>query len=1126
MNKGALTSMHRHATPRETHAPRILAAIVLFVFTLLLSPLHAQQPKPTQGQGAEKTTPTEAEEAEDARRKALADRYGYGERELNDRVALIIYKARAAAKARALESQAKQYEDDLVLARGETRVLERQVANPSYPPEVRLDLTIQLALARAEQAREVSAAGILREDARGWLDEYTLVTEYIDALTAEDAAKRQKELEAKEAEIKRKALAESERKTAQAELDEIKAKQAAATTEQLRNLLAEQGKLAERVVKLTDQKAPLEEKLAKAAEKEKTTFAERRDELLVFLEQLPKEIKDKKKQDEVDKTFTKVRQERRTTREGFLSIHEEFAKKTRTFARSEIALAEAKERLAQAERQRDESATELGKARAELATTEVKVAQLERDIAKLELDHITERRAMLTEKLNFFEEEIELLLPKLSSSKRSEFYSLTSDRNWQEARLGLQLAIMKVSQHLSTRVASAVSIIADPLSISLWAWVGGFVWRLLLVIIALFMARTRGQGLIRKATELALKRRFFRQYPNFTIKSGEVIRNIFGPVALFASLTYMLFYVRGVLPEARFLQWAVNAAFIFRITTTIISVVILPRTVREPEKVLQGDYDEAGMTQEGVDVISIEVNRARKLVRSAKVIIWFWLIVIYVPEAVLALMGHSVIWRIVDIVTTWGFIAVIYSVLSTWKNDIARGFERLAAERLPRSVQFVNDNKDRIWGVLVIGAASIYVISVEGARLGRRYLLDTEWSKRINNFIFRKRVEMQQRDQAKKEQDHGLGDAVQLAALPTAFKDYFKDIPLTDEVFLIERQQDLAADIISHYVSWQATKKQGSIALVGESGVGKSTALFQISERLFELCDHTPTQPIAAQFIDKLTSKADVFEFMALLFDLKRVPKTKKSLIRALMKQPPRAIVLDDCHALFLRRIGGFDAIEFFLQIVNLTDGLHFWVLTFNHFSWSYLTRVKRREHYFGKVIQIAPWSESDIEELISKRTMMTGCKPNFTDLVVTRDEGEDIAFEVVKSARGYFRLLHEFCKGNPRVALLYWLRSLKPGETDDIIQVGLFKMPPPRVTQTMADNYWFALTAIAQHGKLSTSEIAEIVNTDEGFCAMALNYFEEMDIIELDCNDRASLRALYFRQVLKYLTDSNYLYD
>jgi hypothetical protein len=34
------------------------------------------------------------------------------------------------------------------------------------------------------------------------------------------------------------------------------------------------------------------------------------------------------------------------------------------------------------------------------------------------------------------------------------------------------------------------------------------------------------------------------------------------------------------------------------------------------------------------------------------------------------------------------------------------------------------------------------------------------------------------------------------------------------------------------------------------------------------------------------------------------------------------------------------------------------------------------------------------------------------------------------------------------------------------------------------------------------------------------------MDIIELDAQGRASLRALYFRQVLKHLTDSNYLYD
>ena len=173
-------------------------------------------------------------------------------------------------------------------------------------------------------------------------------------------------------------------------------------------------------------------------------------------------------------------------------------------------------------------------------------------------------------------------------------------------------------------------------------------------------------------------------------------------------------------------------------------------------------------------------------------------------------------------------------------------------------------------------------------------------------------------------------------------------------------------------------------------------------------------------------------------------------------------------------------------------------------------------------------WGEAEIEALISQRHLMTGREVNFTDLVITRPQAasDDFNYEVIKSARGYFRLLHDFSQGNPRVAVTYWLRSLKFPEADDApIQVGLFRQPPVRVSQSMPDNYWFALTAIAQHGCLSAREVALVVNAEVGFCEAALNYFKEMEVVTMDARGRARLTPLYFRQVLRQLTDSNYLY-
>ena len=152
---------------------------------------------------------------------------------------------------------------------------------------------------------------------------------------------------------------------------------------------------------------------------------------------------------------------------------------------------------------------------------------------------------------------------------------------------------------------------------------------------------------------------------------------------------------------------------------------------------------------------------------------------------------------------------------------------------------------------------------------------------------------------------------------------------------------------------------------------------------------------------------------------------------------------------------------------------------------------------------------------------------PSFSELVVTREgsETDDYVVEVVKTANGYFRYLHEFTRGNPSVALTYWLRSLKIDETGTM-QVSLFTRPKTSELDAMSDKHWFVLTAIAQHGELDAAEIASTMNLELGFCNLAINYFVEKEIVVIDeFTRRARLTPLYFRQVLKYLGNANFLY-
>ena len=1097
-----------------------LSSLTALILTLCIVSQTSSQP-----------TPAETEPAPSSTFVELTKTFGLSEKTMQNMASLMVTGAMARAEAAYLDETIETYEQDIAASLGAARVWRSQVEAAPQRRGQRIPPTFSLVTTLTERSLSSARVEVMkRRRARS-----TALADLIDTALEERAlidtvVEQTKEQQRQEEERVRKE-ASAKNAQAQAELAKVQEQRRLATTTQLKEILGQQEEQAKRVVALTAKKPQVSSELTQALSQAEEAFTTRRDEVNVFVDQLPREVPESDRVSRVDPVFESVRRERHQLRQAFFQANDTLRTLEKSAEAEKVQADRAVDRLEEAQEEQKSGETELGKARIELARAEAHAESMESEIAILRVEQHVALKALIRQRLDFFNVALEKLLPFISSTKRSEYYSITRDENWIDAQHGTRLAVIRVSKYISDRVEEVFEFIASP-SVSGAAWIGGFVLRALILMAILFVLRSRGSSFVRRITDWALKQRTFRTRPGATIKAGEVVRHILSPLALFAALTYLIDYIEIILPEASYAQWVVNAVFIFRLTTIIVSVMVLPRTVREPEKLLtqpgEGFGAPVSADGDGIDVVQLEISRARKLVRSAKVVIWFWLLVVYVPELIVALMGHSIVWRLVDIATTWGFILVIYSVLSTWKDDIARIFERVAPQDLERAVAFVNANKDKVWGVLVIAGASVYVFIKEGARLGRRYLVETEWSKRISNFVFRKRVEYQQRDKNAKEANdpETLDASLSIAALPSHYLALFEDHPLTDEIYLVERSSDLSKKVATKYDSWKKSKRQGSVALIGETGIGKTTELHTISHLLEQRCAQDATQIVSATVRDKMTTKDDVISLLVELFGLTQTPETKTELIRALLDAPEHVIVLDDCHHLFLRFIGGFEGLELFLEIVNLTDSTHFWVLSFSKFAWSYLARVKRREHYFGAVLHIEPWSGSEIEDLIWKRSLMTGCKVEFDDLVVTRDEGEDISYEVIKSAKGYFRLLHEFCQGNPRVALIYWLRSLKMGQDPETMQVGLFRTPPERVTALLADNYWFTLTALAQHTSLDALEISKVINADEGFCEMALNYFEEMEVVTMDSDRRARLDALYLRQVLKHLADSNYLYE
>ncbi len=1037
-----------------------------------------------------------------------------------DRVNALIARTRAVVDG--LQASLERTSKRTDAYKTSAKVLDEQLADKSLPKPARKGLARKSAVVQARVAVSWAVQAALQPPIKQRRALVDLLGERAENLRRAAQGQAAQASQHKE----RLQQAEAAEKAALEQAQRAKAREARERDEQVRSLIASRRAVLEQTAQVArDQSDQIQDAASRRA-KRVETFASHREDIEAKLQGFVRQPSPEYAKKIVDPVFRQVLNHRDEVRQALLRHENQLETATDKMEKASAGITGAQAKLKEAQDGLTEiGRTAVGEQKVELARARLALRKRQLEAAR---DIAQARRKQLQldqDQLNYYDRAIERLLPKISAPQRDRFYSVFDDINWQRAWFGVRQASERAFAILQKRVSQVLALPDHLTSVNLWGWVIGFLVRLLVLGAVIYVGQNYTDPVVRKLTSWALRRRFFQRRAALTIKGAEVLRSVIRPVVLYLVLNNLTAYLVHAFPELVFLTWGVDAFFLYWVIMTLVKVIVLPRRYREeagtspaPDLARLG-ADPTRASMSAVDVISIELTRARKLVRSVRIILMFWLLEHYVPQALEALLGHSVITWLVKTCFVWGLILVVYLVLTTWKDDIASIFERMAKDRLPRSVEFVKNHKDRIYGVLVIAVAFFYVAFREIGNFARSQASDTEWSKRVSNFVFRKRIELQHKE---REGEHISAESL-VAPLPQDYADFFEQSPLDDEHFKVQRDDQVTV-VVEEVRSFLDGRPQGSLAMSAEQGMGKTSLLKDIGRALER--EFPGVRRIQTELTSKVVGEQDVLAFVAELFDVGEVPATRVELVAILRDMDRRIVVIDDCHHFFVREIGGFSGLDTFLEVVNLTDDVHYWVLTFNKYAWNYINRVSPRKHYFGRVMEARAWTEREIQELIQRRNALTGRDISFTDLVITHDEGENDFYEIIKTANGYFRLLHEFSGGNPMVALEFWKRSVK-SDGDGIIQVSLFSKPSMRPVQQLSDEYLFALAAIAQHGALGAGELAEIINSERAFCEMALNYFEERDIVELDASGkRAHISPLYFRQVVKQLAASNFLWD
>jgi hypothetical protein len=204
-------------------------------------------------------------------------------------------------------------------------------------------------------------------------------------------------------------------------------------------------------------------------------------------------------------------------------------------------------------------------------------------------------------------------------------------------------------------------------------------------------------------------------------------------------------------------------------------------------------------------------------------------------------------------------------------------------------------------------------------------------------------------------------------------------------------------------------------------------------------------------------------------------------------------VIMDNCHFLAQRKIGGFDRLNEFLRFLINSERL--FITTWNSFAWAYLDHVMKISAFFPVMVQIPQMSEDDIKQMILSqydtqlRFISHEERPDEKKISRTtrsipipfssqRKEIPWIRFNLGRSKKEavedlVFDRLNKIANGNPGVARIIWERYMSPPE------IALEDIPDLPCAEDLDVSEAFLVLNILSMESIQERDLKEIAESD-----------------------------------------------
>lgn len=180
--------------------------------------------------------------------------------------------------------------------------------------------------------------------------------------------------------------------------------------------------------------------------------------------------------------------------------------------------------------------------------------------------------------------------------------------------------------------------------------------------------------------------------------------------------------------------------------------------------------------------------------------------------------------------------------------------------------------------------------------------------------------------------------------------------------------QDTALVALDEAVTaWRSGAEIGGVAVIGGTGSGAPQVLAGLGARLGS------GATCATVALDRYDVLHDgLAAALGRSLGCGRVVSADE-LISCLGDTERRVVVLEGCHNLFVRRVGGFAALYDLHHLMSATRGRILWICSWNPFTWYYLDRTLGLARYFDRVLRFGPVPLAAVESWIRARHDATG---------------------------------------------------------------------------------------------------------------------------------------------------------